>query len=203
MTLKILLIVISYFYSAIPFSYVIPKLFAGVDITKVGSGNIGATNAMRAVGKKLGVICILADSSKGIVTTLTYILIFGKNYPTLFFIILATFLGHSYSVFLKFKGGKGVATSSAVAWVLSPVTGFLTTLVWMFTNAFTGYVSLASMAGAIFATVMAYFHLFGLTQWDFYSIITITMFIILKHKSNIKRLLTGKELKTYWIKFKR
>ncbi len=203
MFVKILLVLISYFYAAIPFSYVLPKLIAGIDVRKVGSGNIGSTNVMRAAGKKIGFFCILADSSKGIVTTLIYMLMYGKDYPTLFFIIIATFLGHSYSVFLKFKGGKGVATSSGVVWVLSPMMGFLTTLVWIFTDAVTGYVSVASMIGAIFASVMAYFHFFGLTQWDFYSIITITGFIILKHKANIKRLFTGKEPKTYWVKFKK
>ncbi len=174
-----------------------------IDVTKVGSGNIGATNVMRAAGKKMGFFCVLSDSSKGIVTTLTYILLFGKDYPTLYFIILATFLGHTYSVFLKFKGGKGVATSSAVAWVLSPMTGFLTTLVWIFTNAFTGYVSVASMAGGIFASILAYFNLFGLNRWDFYSIISITILIIIKHKANINRLIHKKEPKTYWVKFKK
>jgi glycerol-3-phosphate acyltransferase PlsY len=203
MVIKIVLILISYFYAAIPFSYVLPKFLAGVDVRKVGSGNIGSTNVMRAAGKKIGFICVLADSSKGIVTTLIYMLMYGRDYPTLFFIIIATFLGHSYSIFLKFKGGKGVATSSGATWVLSPMLGFLTTLVWIFTNALTGYVSVASMAGGIFASVIAYFHFFGLTQWDFYSIITMTGFIILKHKSNIKRLFSGKEPKTYWVKFKK
>jgi glycerol-3-phosphate acyltransferase PlsY len=200
---KILFIIISYFYAAIPFSYVLPRIIAGVDVTKVGSGNIGSTNVMRAAGKKIGFLCVLADSSKGIVTTLIYILMYGKDYPILFFVILATFLGHSYSVFLKFKGGKGVATSSGTAWVLSPILGFFTTLIWISTNAITGYVSVASMAGGIFASIMAYFHFFGLTQWDFYSILIMTIFIIIKHKSNIKRLLTGKESKTYWVRFKK
>ena len=175
----------------------------GIDVTKVGSGNVGSTNVMRAAGRKMGFLCILADSSKGIVVTLIYFLIFGKDYPYLFFIILATFLGHTYSVFLKFRGGKGVATSSGVLWVLSPIAGILTTLVWIFTNVLTGYVSVASMVGAIFASVIAFFNLFGLNRGDFYSILIMTLLITWKHKPNIVRLINKKEPKTYWVKFKK
>jgi glycerol-3-phosphate acyltransferase PlsY len=203
MITKIVIIIISYFYASIPFSYILPKMFMGIDVTKVGSGNIGSTNVMRAAGKKMGFLCILADSSKGIVVTLIYFLIFGKDYPYLFFVILATFLGHTYSIFLKFKGGKGVATSSGVVWVLSPITGILTTLVWIFTNVFTGYVSVASIAGGIFASIVAFFNLFGLNRGDFYSILIMTLLITWKHKSNIVRLINKKEPKTYWVKFKK
>ena len=150
----ILLPVAAYLIGAIPFGFLIGKL-NGVDIRKVGSGNIGATNVTRSVGKTAGKICFGCDFLKGLLPVLLTGL-FLPQYPWLTLAVgLATLLGHIFPVYLKFKGGKGVATAAGVAMAMAPWPLLIGLAVWAGTFLATRYVSLASIVAAAVVPVLA------------------------------------------------
>jgi acyl phosphate:glycerol-3-phosphate acyltransferase len=194
---------ISYLIGSIPWAYIFVRLIKNQDIRKLGSGNVGATNAARVLGKPLGILILVLDTLKGFVVVLFLgdLLITRQSVfsPEILRILLgvAAILGHSWTVFLNFKGGKGVATTLGVLVGLSvavsglrPVLG-LAFLGWVVVFAFSRIVSLASVAACIFFPVL----MFLFKQPVDLIIVTsfISAFIILRHKSNIKRLLSGKE----------
>lgn len=120
------IVVVSYFLGAIPFSFIIGKLW-GVDVRKEGSGNVGMTNVMRTAGKVPGVIAFILDSGKGaaaaVITYFSMAALFGPGFPRVFVVVsaVAAVIGHIFPVFLRFKGGKGVATAAGAMFVLTPV----------------------------------------------------------------------------------
>ena len=195
----ILLPVAAYLIGAIPFGFLIGKL-NGVDIRKVGSGNIGATNVTRSVGKTAGKICFGCDFLKGLLPVLLTGL-FLPQYPWLTLAVgLATLLGHIFPVYLKFKGGKGVATAAGVAMAMAPWPLLIGLAVWAGTFLATRYVSLASIVAAAVVPVLAViFRLCGVgnpvsTSWITIGFLTlIALLAILRHIGNIARLLNGTE----------
>lgn len=192
MGLRILLIVIGYMVGAIPVGIIIVRIFGGLDPRTVGSLNIGATNVRRTSGNLAGILTLAGDIFKGIIPTfLAYYLGWEPIYVSA--VGLFAFLGHLYPVFLKFKGGKGVATACGVFLIISPISLFLSVLVLVFILLITRYVSLGSILAAIAMPV-------GLGVFDNDPIyvtlgVVIAFFIILKHSDNIKRLLKGEENK--------
>ena len=203
MLLIILGIIISYVIGSLPTAYLYGKVFKGIDIRKHGSGNIGATNALRIFGKKAGILVLLIDVIKGVVPV-----IFIGNYlvsektffsPDLLRIILGLgcISGHNWTMFLGFKGGKGVATTLGVLIALSfKIPGFAQTLgililVWLAVFLFFRIISLASVAGALIFPVLVFS--FNHTTPVTYSCVIFSVFIILRHLPNLKRLLQGKE----------
>jgi glycerol-3-phosphate acyltransferase PlsY len=189
--------VIAYFLGAIPFSWVLGRVFVGVDIRTVGSGNPGATNLFR-VNKPLGIVGLLFDVSKGFFPTLLLPVVFDNYYLTFVAAALAI-TGHMYTVFLGFRGGKGVATAVgamlAVNWLIAG-TAFGVFLVVL---AVFRYVSLGSICAAasiyVLSVLIPYFQ-FG--EFNFPLIIFCWLFaaaIIYAHRSNIRRLLRGDEKK--------
>ncbi|WP_457621303.1 glycerol-3-phosphate 1-O-acyltransferase PlsY [Persephonella sp.] len=180
----------TYILASIPFGYVIGKLF-GKDITKEGSGNIGATNVTRTIGKKAGALVLLLDMLKGY-----FPVYFGKYYMyfddrILSLIAITAVTGHCFSIFMKLKGGKGVATGLGVLLALSGKTAFIVFLLWLGSFLATGYVSFAS----IFAAFMSWIIIFYVEDNIFYtfSALILSFIIVLKHSSNINRLIKGTE----------
>jgi glycerol-3-phosphate acyltransferase PlsY len=192
----------SYLIGSFPSGYIVGRI-NGVDLRKEGSGNIGATNALRVLGKKWGYIVFAADIFKGwLSVTLAYALAnrFAPDHVVLAGVLAAVFvvLGHNFPVWLGFKGGKGIATSAGILIALFPILVFLCALVvWLGFFYTTRYVSVASILAAISlsvsTTVLA---LFGKCDWLLVGVaLLMTGLAIWRHKSNIERLIAGTEKK--------
>ncbi len=189
-----MIVLLSFLIGSIPFAYIVAKI-KGVDLTKVGSGNIGATNVWRSVGQIEGTAVFFLDFFKGYVAVMI-----AKRLdldPTSIIICAAAvILGHTFSVFLKFKGGKGVATGLGVVFGIAPYNFVLCFALGMGIIALTGYVSLASMTGAVFLSIL----MFSTRQPAPYAwgILLLAAYVIYKHVPNIKRLINGTENRISW-----
>lgn len=184
----VLVLLMSFLLGSIPNAYLIAKIFYGIDIRYCGSGNPGATNVWRIVGKIPGSITFLSDVLKGFIP----VFIGKKIFPelSLTYPMLAGFCavaGHIWTPFLKFKGGKGVATGFGVFLGLAPVAIFLALIVFIITLALTKYVALGSIAASISLPVFLYFLKTPLTL--IYVSAILAVIIIWRHKSNIRKIL--------------
>lgn len=186
-----LLVVFAYLLGSIPVGVILGKL-KGVDPRKTGSGNIGATNVMRAAGKKLGVVTLILDAAKGFLPVVLATVL-GVHVYVIALVGLAAFLGHVFPIFLRFKGGKGVATALGVYLAVSPVTILGAFVVFVIVAAIWRYVSLASMIGAMAVPIGLY--LIGAPGAFVIMAVLITLVVILRHKDNITRLAKGTESK--------
>ena len=183
---------ISYILGSIPNGLILGKAIWGVDLRQHGSKNIGATNAWRTIGKAGGISIFALDFLKGAVSAYLGLHLGGSELAGVLCGILAI-AGHSWSVFLAFKGGKGVATGLGVIAALMPEVTLIVFAVWFAIVYFTGYVSLGSIVGAALVPILTLF--FGLhTEFLILGLIA-AVFIIYRHKSNIERLLKGTESK--------
>ena len=185
-----LTLLISYLMGSIPFGFLLTKFFLKKDIRKIGSGNIGATNALRTGNKIIGYSTLILDIFKAIIPVL-----FIKVYlPQLIFISsLAIFLGHVFPIWLKFKGGKGVATYLGILFCINYIFGFIFIISWSIIFLISKYSSLSSIISSL-AIPICYYYFIGLENVFFF----ITMFILIfyTHKENIKRLINNTESKT-------
>ncbi|MDP8323244.1 MAG: glycerol-3-phosphate 1-O-acyltransferase PlsY [Candidatus Stygibacter australis] len=194
----IISIVAAYLLGSIPFSYIFGKL-QGIDIRQHGSGNVGATNALRVLGTKIGVITLLLDMGKGFVAVqLARILMPGVFEGYYVIIALVAITGHIFTLFLGFKGGKGVATSAGVFINLLPLPCLLTLLVFVIVVTVSKYVSLGSITAALFLFIYILIenirNSFG--EWYYLGVVILVAgFIIIRHRANISRLLSGTENK--------
>ena len=183
---------ISYLLGSIPNGLILGKAIWGVDLRQHGSKNIGATNAWRTIGKAGGISIFVLDFLKGAISAYLGLHLGGSELAGVLCGILAI-AGHSWSVFLSFKGGKGVATGLGVIAALMPMVTLIVFAVWFAIVYFTGYVSLGSIIGAALVPILTLF--FGLhTEFLILGLIA-AVFIIYRHKSNIERLLNGTESK--------
>lgn len=183
---------ISYLLGSIPNGLILGKAIWGVDLRQHGSKNIGATNAWRTIGKAGGISIFALDFLKGAISAYLGLHLGGSELVGVLCGILAI-AGHSWSVFLAFKGGKGVATGLGVIAALMPMVTLIVFAVWFAIVYFTGYVSLGSIIGAALVPILTLF--FGLhTEFLILGLIA-AVFIIYRHKSNIERLLNGTESK--------
>lgn len=189
------IVLFSYFLGSVPFGLLIAHLFdRNVDLRKVGSGNIGATNVARAVGKAGGVLTLLLDSGKAVFAMgLAYMLVGERVDLWLALSGGAVFLGHLFPVYLGFHGGKGVATALGVVVFLSPVTAFVLVVLFAAVVYFTRYVSLGSLCAALalppmMALLAASRHYVTLS-------LLISLLVIYTHRENIRLLLAGRERK--------
>ena len=184
--------VASYLIGSIPNGLIFGKLFWGVDLREHGSHNIGATNAWRTLGKGPGFLIFFLDFLKGVCGV--YLGSLTDSSPTSLVLGgLMAIVGHSCSLFLRFKGGKGVATGLGVIAMLMPKTTILIFLLWFLLVYFTGYVSLGSVVAASFVPFLAWWG----HEPEAYIVFGITaeIFVIYRHKTNIQRLLAGTESK--------
>jgi glycerol-3-phosphate acyltransferase PlsY len=168
----------------------------GIDIRDHGSGNIGATNVLRTLGKSLGITVFILDFLKGLAPVLSAALIFPENSLTPILAALAAILGHNFPFWLRFKGGKGIATSAGALVALMPLAILAALVVWTLTFFTTRYVSAASMLGALAVPVALAVRQALAGHWNIplLSFASLIAFLaIFRHKSNIKNLLAGTE----------
>lgn len=190
-----LLVVFGYLLGSVPFGILVTRLFdRNVNLREAGSGNIGATNVARTAGRAAGVLTLALDTGKGVVPmVLTYMLI-GEDYLWLSLVGGAVFLGHVFPVYLRFKGGKGVATALGVILSLSTVTTFLLIVLFVLVVYFTRYVSLGSLCAAVALPILM--ALLGPpSRYCVTLSLLIAFLVIYNHRENIHRLLNGQENK--------
>ena len=180
----------SYLMGSIPFGLILTKLFLNKDIREIGSGNIGATNALRTGNKLIGYSTLILDIAKAIIPV-----IYVKfNYPDIIYIAsLCAFLGHVFPIWLKFKGGKGVATYVGILFSINIILGFVFVASWVFIFLLSKYSSLSSIIASI--SVPIYILITGqINDAIFFAIMFILIFFT--HRENIKRLKNKEESKT-------
>ena len=195
-------LVASYLLGSIPFGYLAGRL-AGIDIRKAGSGNIGATNVVRVLGKSYGYPVFFLDFLKGLGAVKISVLIATRvqpewGSPEIFGIIAAvsTVIGHCFPLWLKFRGGKGIATSAGALFGLMPLAMLIDVAIWILVFWLTRYVSVASVAAAValplvIAVMTRLNQSYG--KGLFYSSLCIAAVVIWRHHSNLSRLMRGRE----------
>ena len=187
---SLLLVIFSYLLGSVLFGELIAKS-KGVDLRAVGSGNIGATNVGRVLGKRYAVIVFFLDMLKGLLPIVLARFYFGTDSWTTVFVGIFAVLGHMYPVFSNFRGGKGVATAFGVLLGLSPLIAIITIIFWFMVFKLKGYVSLASMSALAFASIAILFS--DMPIKVFIMALVLSLLIAYKHRENISRLLQGKE----------
>ncbi|MFH2139043.1 MAG: glycerol-3-phosphate 1-O-acyltransferase PlsY [Candidatus Omnitrophota bacterium] len=193
-------LVLSYLCGAIPAAYLFAKFVKGVDIREQGSGNVGATNALRVLGKLPGFLVLTFDILKGVFAVLVISRIFAESTGLEFECVQAIFgggavCGHVFNVFLKMKSGKGVATSAGVLLALSPLS---VSIGFLFFLAVVGITRIVSLGSIIASIVIPFCMLFLKVHYSFIVLSGfLCIIIVAKHKSNIYRLLTGRERKVF------
>ncbi len=196
---NIIFYILAYLVGSIPFGLLLAKKYAGVNVQESGSKSIGATNVLRVVkqtnpslAKKLGIATVLLDAIKGVVVILIA-MVYGMSLETLWAIAVISVLGHCYSIYLSFEGGKGVATGLGVFLVLIPIPTIIGALVWGFCAKVLKISSISSLLGLIGVVISAIIFNNGLGIDSNAPMYIITFIIFYKHVPNIVRLVKGEE----------
>jgi acyl phosphate:glycerol-3-phosphate acyltransferase len=184
--------VIGYILGCFSTAYIVGRVFGNLDIHEHGSGNVGTTNIMRTLGIKAGIITFIGDAFKGVLAV--WIGQWIGHEIGGYICGIAAVIGHTWPIFLKFKGGKGIATSLGTILALQPIIALIMLIVAIGLIALTRYVSLASVGGALAFPIISI-----ITKWDNKPLIVFSLLLgfmaVYKHKENIKRLIQGKENK--------
>lgn len=184
--------VASYLLGSIPTSYLVVRLVKGQDLRKMGSGNLGATNLYRVLGLKYALPVALFDAAKGAIPVMVFAPQAGGTDLLALLLGITAVLGHMFSVFVGFRGGKGVATGAGVVLGLAPWALLAGLAVWLLTVLSTGYVSLASIAAAILLPFAVYW-LHPERREMIWLFAVLSLAIVVLHRANIARLLAGTE----------
>ena len=187
--LNFFIILISYLFGSIPSGYILTKYFSKIDITKEGSGNIGATNVLRSGSKGLAIFTLLLDASKGIIP----IIIFYNSTFSLILAGLSSFIGHNYPIWLKFNGGKGIATYLGISFAVSLKLGLIFILIWLITALISKTSSISSLLTIFLIPFISLLILDDKLISLLFLILTSIAFY--RHRSNIKRIINGNEPK--------
>ncbi len=209
MATYIIVSIIAYLIGSISFSVIFSKKIGGFDVRTKGSGNAGSTNVLRTVGKKAAVLTLLCDCLKGVVAVLIAVIAgnIAKNLDKALLVQLAgifVVLGHTFPIFFKFKGGKGVATSLGVILIVNWKIGLICLVFALLLMILTKFVSLGSVAAALLFPVLTIFiHTNYIVSGNYIIFgIILALFVIYNHRTNINRLLEGKENKLDFSKLK-
>lgn len=185
--------IIGYLLGSIPCGYVFVKLVCGIDIRQYGSKNIGTTNVFRTVGARMASFVLLGDMFKGILAVILVKHFLAPNLHLELITAIAVLLGHNYSLFLGFKGGRGVATGLGLILYFMPDVSIFAFSVWLAIVFVTKYVSLASVLAAFLTPMASYYRNYPLELVAFAT--AACVFVIIRHYENIKRLIGGTETK--------
>ena len=186
----IIIILTSYLMGSIPFGLILTKIFLNKDIRKIGSGNIGATNVLRAGNKIVGYLTLILDVLKAIIP----IIYIKLNYPDLIYVSsLSVFLGHVFSIWLKFKGGKGVATYVGILFCINYFLGIIFVISWLIIFIISKFSSL----GSILSSLVIPIYIFSNSDYNNeYFFVIMFVLILFTHRENVKRLINKEESKT-------
>ena len=195
---QLVLFAAAYLVGSVPTGYWLGQLWKGVDVRQLGSGNLGATNVFRVLGIVPGLLTLLIDISKGLISVLVAKRLFPGELSTSLWAGLAAILGHTTSVFVRFRGGKGVATSAGVFFALLPFPSAAALAAFLIVFGATRYVSLSSLVGAL-TLVASSFALAAPRQLS-WSAVAIAIFVTWTHRANIRRLIQGTENRIEWSK---
>ncbi len=190
---QIFMILCSYLIGSIPFGYLVGKYLRGIDIRKHGSGNIGVANTFRVMGMKYALLVLIGDCLKGfLVIVLADWLLLEQLW---FFLLVGIFaiIGHNWSIFLNFKGGKGIATTYGVVLAFYPIIAIISAIIWAIIVFATKYAALGSIISIVTMLILSFF-IKTTFQFKIF-IIVILLFAIIRHSSNIDRLIHKKENK--------
>ena len=186
----IIIILISYVMGSIPFGLILTKIFLNKDIREIGSGNIGATNVLRAGNKVVGYLTLILDVLKAIIP----IIYIKLNYPDLIYVSsLSVFLGHVFSIWLKFKGGKGVATYVGILFCINYFLGVIFVISWLIIFIISKFSSLGSILSSL--VIPIYIFLNSDYNNEYFFVIMFVL-ILFTHRENVKRLINKEESKT-------
>jgi glycerol-3-phosphate acyltransferase PlsY len=189
--IEMLLVVFAYFVGSIPFAYIFVRIVTGRDVRAEGSGNVGATNALRSAGWKVGVSVTVLDAAKGSLAVWA-MMVFNPESAWLAAAVLAVVVGHCFPPWLLFRGGKGVATGFGAFLVIAPGSALAALAVWVVMLAAFRWVSLASMTAT--ASFPVLIQMLGNPDWITLATVAATaILIIVRHHSNIRNLITGQE----------
>ncbi len=185
-----LAVLVSYIMGSIPFGYILTKIFLKKDIREIGSGNIGATNALRTGNKPIGYLTLTLDVLKAVIP----VLFIKINYPDLIHVsALSLFIGHVFPIWMKFKGGKGVATYVGILFCLNLNLGVLFIFSWLIIFFISKYSSLGSILSSLIIPIFIFFN----SNYEIeYFFIIMFVFILYTHRENVKRLINKEESKT-------
>lgn len=190
--------IFAYFLGSIPFGLILAKVFGGTDVRQKGSGNIGATNVARVVGPLAGILTLILDVAKGAVAVLFAERVTSDSAAWVMFAAVAALVGHCFPIWLKFKGGKGVATAAGVFIMLSPAAFLGAVILFLLVVIFWRYVSLGSVSAAAAMPLLIYFlwapHHAPPLAITFGTLAAVVL-IIYKHRANLQRLVKGVEPK--------
>jgi acyl phosphate:glycerol-3-phosphate acyltransferase len=187
-----LLVLAAYLIGALPTSYAVARLVRGIDLRQHGSGNLGATNAFRVLGWRAATPIFIIDIAKGFIPAFFFPRLDGREVATWALAYgAAAILGHVYSVYVGFKGGKGVATGAGVFLALAPLAVLVGLVIWLLLVFTTGYVSLASITAAAALPIMV--ALTGAPGEVLVLSVFLSVFVIYAHRANIRRLMRGEE----------
>ncbi|MGC7411278.1 glycerol-3-phosphate 1-O-acyltransferase PlsY [Pandoraea pneumonica] len=187
-------IVLAYLIGSVPFAVIVSRTMGLADPRSYGSGNPGATNVLRSGNKKAAVLTLLGDALKGWLAVFLaerFADAWGVGDFGLSAVALAVFIGHLYPVFLRFKGGKGVATAAGVLIAIDPILGLAVAATWLIIAVFFRYSSLAALVAAVFAPLY-YVFMFGFGPYA-PAVIVMAILLIYRHRANIGKLIAGKE----------
>ncbi len=181
---------VSYLMGSIPFGYILTKIFLKKDIREIGSGNIGATNALRTGNKSIAYLTLTLDVLKAVIP----VLFIKINYPDLIHVsALSLFIGHVFPIWMKFKGGKGVATYVGILFCLNLNLGVLFIFSWLIIFFISKYSSLGSILSSLIIPIFIFFN----SNYEIeYFFIIMFVFILYTHRENVKRLINKEESKT-------
>ncbi len=199
--MTLVLALTAYLLGSIPFGYLIVKITEGRDIRSTGSGNIGATNVLRTSGRVSAIVTLLLDAAKGYLAVWIAGWVTARDPRAMAFCAVAVTVGHMFPVYLKFKGGKGVATGLGVFLCLALLPVLATLVIFIAAAGFSRYASLGSIAAAVVFPFLYYFWEFvgeypqNSSLWLLSAVVSCSALIIFKHHENIRRLAAGTERK--------
>jgi acyl phosphate:glycerol-3-phosphate acyltransferase len=186
---QIFLVLLGYLMGSVPVGFVL-GLRSGIDVRKTGSGNVGATNVARVVGRRQGLFTLIADTAKGFLPVILAMQL-GASLAAIILVGMAAFIGHLYPIFLKFKGGKGVATALGVFLAVAPLATLVLVALFAVTVLISRIVSLSSIVAAVAAPII--FWLFSYPPLVVGMAAFIALAITWRHQSNIRRMMNGIE----------
>ncbi|RAO99670.1 hypothetical protein PW5551_02595 [Petrotoga sp. 9PW.55.5.1] len=184
--------IVSYFLGAIPFSYIFPKLIKNNDVRKLGSHNVGTSNVVFTSGMKIGLLALLGDFFKGYFAYFLAVNLFYLSGWMLIFSCLAAVVGHNWSLFLKFKGGKGMATTWGIIFASNYIAGILFFLYALLITLTTKYIAIGTVMAVFLVLLSSFIPIFNFNQ---ILILFLFLLILIKHTENFKKILNGTEYK--------